>query len=212
MEAHRERRIVTDQLKQAAVMALANCPFCGVALAVNNNLADLYMRRYGTIHQHPENGCYLAGNEVMPSEVSDWNRRSALQQQEAQGEATDRELHLAEQAVTGNTWRLAALRVGANKFAQMPPVGYYDWSPQEWCDWVMAATLPQDKQDAGDGKDAERYRWLRDCGEYFTYEGPAKETPWAVIGINHTDCHPCSGSRLDAAIDAAIRSAKEAEK
>jgi len=51
---------------------------------------------------------------------------------------SDRERHLAEQAVIGNAWRLAALRVGANKFQQMPPVGYYDWSPQEWCDWVMA--------------------------------------------------------------------------
>lgn len=53
-------------------------------------------------------------------------------------------------------------------------------------------------------RDALRYRWLRNCAEFFTYEGPARQTPWAVIGINHTDCYPCSGNDLDAAIDAAM--------
>ncbi len=54
---------------------------------------------------------------------------------------SDRELYLARKAVEGNAWRLAALRVGVAKFRQLPPVGYYDWSPQEWCDWAMAQTV-----------------------------------------------------------------------
>jgi hypothetical protein len=56
-----------------------------------------------------------------------------------------------------------------------------------------------------DCRDAKRYRWLRNRGEHFNPDGPAKESPWAVLGINHTDAYPASGDRLDEAVDEAMR-------
>lgn len=52
------------------------CPFCGIALAVNDNRRDFYVRRYGTHYQHPVTDCYLSDTEVTPSQVGEWNRRA----------------------------------------------------------------------------------------------------------------------------------------
>lgn len=58
-------------------------------------------------------------------------------------------------------------------------------------------------------RDAERYKWLRDCAEYFSYGDDLTGSPWVVMGLGRDDAEPCSGIRLDAAVDAAIATAKE---
>jgi hypothetical protein len=82
-----------------------------------------------------------------------------------------------------------------------------------WSAWQGAWKLLRGAQEgkAGeDARDAARYRWLRNCGEYFEYD-PLRPSPWAVIGNNHTDCHPCSREELDAAVDAAMSTTESAD-
>ena len=55
---------------------LKPCPFCGAELVPNTNQRDLYVKRYGTHYMHANNGCLLDGNELTPSEVEGWNKRT----------------------------------------------------------------------------------------------------------------------------------------
>jgi hypothetical protein len=56
------------------------CLFCGAELQPNNNLADIYVHRYGTHYDHRSgpDGCILSGLEVSPGEIDDWNRRATI--------------------------------------------------------------------------------------------------------------------------------------
>ena len=58
-------------------------------------------------------------------------------------------------------------------------------------------------------KDAERYRWLRDkaLDVVACWERGGQQEPWCVIGTCADDAVPCSGTELDAAIDAAMNGA-----
>lgn len=55
------------------------CPFCGAELKLNDNPADLMVRRYGMRYNHPlVLGCFLDDIEVLPGQIDEWNRRAAL--------------------------------------------------------------------------------------------------------------------------------------
>lgn len=77
---------MTSGLEQG-VAKLEPCPLCRLALVANSNMSDLYVRRYGTHYEHPENGCLLAGYEVSPSQIDHWNTKSAISPPKAEGAA-----------------------------------------------------------------------------------------------------------------------------
>lgn len=56
---------------------LLPCPFCGIALERHDDQADLYVARYGAHWEHPDNSCFLSGDEVSPSNIDGWNQRAS---------------------------------------------------------------------------------------------------------------------------------------
>lgn len=63
-----------------AIVDMKPCPFCGTRLRVNDNMEDLYVRRYGVHYMHPTISgvdCPLEDHEVSPGDIESWNRRVA---------------------------------------------------------------------------------------------------------------------------------------
>lgn len=75
---------MSNPVNQPNGEALKPCPFCGASLTPNNNQADTSVNRYGTHYDHPPGLCFLAGTEVTPSQVVDWNTRAQPSQAPAE--------------------------------------------------------------------------------------------------------------------------------